>query len=148
MTPLSPDEPAGDREVINVTGVDGETRRYQKRRMGMRGFRNGHFSNDFVEIVVKSWTIVKVVAGALATIVGAMWVLNERVILPQQQRMIERVVAEQLTPIIKRLGIDEKLFREHLLDIEKQRSQYPTRDDLREDLSEIKAMIRASQGGR
>lgn len=148
MTPISPGEQVDASEVINVTGLDGVVRQFRRRKMGMWLFKNGKPSNDFVQGALKVATVGKAVILFLAALCGMMWTLNETVILPQQKRMIEGVVAEQLAPLAKRLDADEQLFRDHLLDVERQRSFFPTRTELKDDMTEIKAMIQRLEDRR
>jgi len=145
MTPLGPEEEIDESEVINVTGEDGVVRRYRKRRMGLWNFRNHAFSNDFIQGAVKKITLVRATLGLLGVVAGMMWTVlwgsYKYVIAPQQERVIAAAVAQQLVPIVKEQEEQERIFQQHLVDVANQRALFPTRIELKEDLTEIKAMI-------
>lgn len=145
MTPLGPEEEIDESEVINVTGEDGVVRRYRKRRMGLWNFRNHAFSNDFIQGAVKKITLVRATLGLLGVVAGMMWTViwgsYKYLIAPQQERVIAAAVAQQLVPIVKEQEEQERIFQQHLVDVANQRALFPTRIELKEDLTEIKAMI-------
>ena len=145
MTPFGPEEEIDESEVINVTGEDGVVRRYRKRRMGLWNFRNHAFSNDFIQGAVKKITLVRATLGLLGVVAGMMWTVlwgsYKYVIAPQQERVIAAAVAQQLVPIVKEQEEQERIFQQHLVDVANQRALFPTRIELKEDLTEIKAMI-------
>lgn len=146
MTPIGPEEDVAESEVMNVIGPDGVTRRFHRRAWGTWLFKNGTPSNDFLQIAIRVFTVGKLMVGFVVALGGMFWGLNEYWILPQQAMMIEKTVAAQIAPIAKRLDVDEELFRQHLIDIANQRSIYPTKEELRDDLNEIKsALIRLEE---
>lgn len=143
MTPIGPDEQVDESEVMNVTDkATGETTRMRRRKLGLWGFKNHAFSNDFVQGAVRNLTLVKAALGALSAFGVIVWAVFSSyytyVIAPQQERMISAAIAKQVG---ERLDKDEELFRAHLIDVAMQRSLYPTRIELRDDMTEIKAMI-------
>ena len=62
--------------------------------------------------------------------------------------MISSSIAEQLAPIVKRLDANDAQFSDHLLYVANQSALYPTRAELREDMTEIKAMIQRLEDRR
>lgn len=150
MTPIGPDEKVDESEVMNVTDkVTGETTRMRRRKLGLWGFKNHAFANDFVQGAVRSITLVRAAIGLLIALGGMLWTIiwgcYKYVIAPQQERMISAAIAKQVG---ERLDKDEELFRAHLIDVAMQRSLYPTRIELRDDMTEIKAMIQRLEDKR
>lgn len=141
MIPVGPDEIVDEKDSINVIGKDGSSKQYRKRTWGAWLFKNTAPSNDFLEIAVKVFTVGKLMVGFIVALGGMFWGLNEYWVLPHQKTMIQAAVVESMKPINDRLDEDERLFRDHLIDIERQRGLFPTRTELRADLTEIKAMI-------
>lgn len=153
MTPIDPDEHVDEREVMNVTDkATGETSRYRRRKMGLWDFKNHAFSNDFVQGAVRKITLVRAVLGLLGVVAGMLWTIiwgsYKYVIAPQQERMIAAAVAEALAPVANRLDRDEQLFRDHLIDVERQRNLFPTKLELDHDVDEIKAALIQLEGRR
>lgn len=141
MTPIGPNDQVDEKDVINVQQPDGTTQRYHRRRMGGRIFKNGKPSNDFYEVAIRYFTVVKASAAALVALGALYWLINDRIIMPQQERMIERIVAEQATKFDSRFTANEQAFQSHLLDIANQRTLYPTKMELKQDIAEIKAAL-------
>ena len=141
MTPIGPDEQVPESEVINVHQPDGTTQRYRKRRMGAWIFRNGKPSNDFLQVAVRYFTVIKVGVAALTAVAVAFWGINETIILPQQERMIERIVKATADPMAQRQKELEGALAAHILSIAERSALYPTKVELKEDLDEIKATL-------
>lgn len=141
MTPIGPHEDVPESEVMNVQKADGTKERYRRRRMGAWYYKNGKLSNDFLEIVMRYATAIKVGFGAITAIVLAFWGINEAVILPQQERMIERIVKETAEPLAVKQHDLEAALVAHILAAAEQRVLYPTKVELKEDLDEIKATL-------
>lgn len=146
MTPIGPDEQVDEREVMNVTDkATGETLRFRRRRLGLWDFKNHAFSNDFVQGAVRKITLIRAALGLLGVVAGMLWTIicgsYKYVIAPQQERMISAAIAEAIQPVVERLDEDERLFREHLIDVERQRGLFPTKVELNRDMDEIKAAL-------
>lgn len=146
MTPIGPDEQVDDREVMNVTDKEtGETLRYRRRRLGLWSFKNHAFANDFVQGAVRKITLVRAMLGLLGVLGGMLWTViwgtYTYVIAPKQESMISAAIAEQLAPVVKRLNDDERLFNDHLIEVERQRNLFPTKIELKDDIDEIKAAL-------
>lgn len=153
MTPIGPEDQVDENEVITVTDKEtGVTRRYRRRKMGLWGFKNHAFSNDFVQGAIKKMTLVQAACGAVCAVGGVVWAVvwgtYTYLIAPQQEKMLNRAISVQVAPIVKRLDDDEKLFNAHLIDVAMQRASYPTRDDLKTNIDEIKMMIRRLEDRR
>lgn len=153
MTPIGPDEQVDESEVMNVTDkATGETTRMRRRKLGLWGFKNHAFSNDFVQGAVRNLTLVKAALGALSAFGVIVWAVLSSyytyVIAPQQERVILAAVAAQITPMAQQLADDEKLFHAHLLYVSEQRALFPTRIELKGELTEIKAMIQRLEDKR
>lgn len=138
------DARAGE-EIFIEDAKTGETRR-GRRRSGGQFMKNGSFSNHYLQFAIRLFTAIKVGIGALVSFVGAVWVLFEFLIIPQIERKMEKVAITASAPIIERLEKDEELFRQHLIDVAMKSALYPTRDDLRQDLDEIKRTLEAIRG--
>lgn len=141
MTPIRDGEDVPESEVMNVRLEDGTKQRYRRRRMGAWHYKNGKLSNDFLEIVMRYATAIKIGFGAITTIVLAFWGINEAVILPQQERMIERVVREVAAPMTAKQRELEGALAAHILAVAEQKVLYPTKVELKDDLDEIKATL-------
>ena len=146
MTPIGPDEQVDESEVMNVTDrATGEKTRMRRRKLGLWSFKNHAFANDFVQGAVRNITLVRAGLGLLGVVAGMLWTIiwgtYTYVIEPRQERMISSAIAEALAPISRRIDEDERLFREHLYDIERQRGLFPTKIELKEDMDEIKAAL-------
>lgn len=146
MTPIGPDEQVDENEVMHVTDKEtGETLRYRRRRLGLWSFTNHAFTNDFVQGAVRKITLVRTALGLLGVVAGMLWTIiwgsYKYVIAPQQERMIAAAVAQQLAPVVAQQQEQEHIFQQHLVDVAIQRSLFPTRVELKEDMTEIKAMI-------
>lgn len=141
MAPPGAGDQSDERDVINVKHPDGTVRRQHKRRMGAWLFKNHSPSNDFYEVAIRYFTVVKASAAALVALGALYWLINDRIIMPQQERMIERIVAEQAAKIDNRFVVNEQLFQAHLVDVANQRALYPTKLELRQDITEIKSML-------
>lgn len=141
MTPIRDGEDVPESEVMNVHKADGTKERYRRRRMGAWHYKNGKLSNDFLEIVMRYATAIKVGFGAITAIVLAFWGINETVILPQQERMIERVVREVAAPMAAKQHELENALAAHILAVAEQKVLYPTKIELKDDLDEIKATL-------
>jgi len=153
MTPIGPDEQVDENEVMHVTDKEtGETMRYSRRRLGLWSFKNHAFTNDFVQGAVRKITLVRAALGLLGVVAGMLWTIiwgsYKYVIAPQQERMIAAAVAEALAPAVNRLDRDEQLFRDHLIDVERQRNLFPTKLELNRDMDEIKAALIRLEGRR
>ena len=153
MTPIGPDEQVDENEVMHVTDKEtGETLRYRRRRLGLWSFTNHAFTNDFVQGAVRKITLVRAALGLLGVIAGMLWTVTwgsyKYVIAPQQERMIAAAVAEALAPVVNRLDRDEQLFRDHLIDVERQRNLFPTKVEQKDDMDEIKAALIRLEGRR
>ena len=153
MTPIGPDEQVDENEVMHVTDKEtGETMRYRRRRLGLWSFTNHAFTNDFVQGAVRKITLVRAALGLLGVVAGMLWTITwgsyKYVIAPQQERMIAAAVAEALAPVVNRLDRDEQLFRDHLIDVERQRNLFPTKLELNRDMDEIKAALIRLEGRR
>lgn len=153
MTPIRPDEQVNENEVMNVTDkVTGETSRYRRRKLGLWSFTNHDFANDFVQGAVRKITLVRAGLGLLGVVAGMMWTViwgsYKYVIAPQQERVIAAAVAQQLAPVVARQEEQERIFQQHLVDVAIQRSLFPTRVELKEDMTEIKAMIQRLEDRR
>lgn len=149
MTPIKPGEVVPEDDIITVTDKDsGDTDRYQRELFGLWRMKNGKLSNDYIRGAIRIFTLARAAVVFIVALCGALWALNEKVILPQQQRMIEATIASQLASVVRRIEDGEKRFDAHLLAVAEQRSLYPTRVELKEDLAEIKAMIQMVGGRR
>lgn len=153
MTPIGPDEQVDENEVMHVTDKEtGETLRYRRRRLGLWSFTNHAFTNDFVQGAVRKITLVRTALGLLGVVAGMLWTIiwgsYKYVVAPQQERMIAAAVAEALAPVVNRLDRDEQLFRDHLIDVERQRNLFPTKLELNRDMDEIKAALIRLEGRR
>ena len=153
MTPIGPDEQVDENEVMHVTDKEtGETLRYRRRRLGLWSFTNHAFTNDFVQGAVRKITLVRAALGLLGVVAGMLWTIiwgsYKYVIAPQQERMIAAAVAEALAPVVNRLDRDEQLFRDHLIDVERQRNLSPTKVEQKDDMDEIKAALIRLEGRR
>lgn len=153
MTPIGPDEQVDENEVMHVTDKEtGETLRYRRRRLGLWSFTNHAFTNDFVQGAVRKITLVRAALGLLGVVAGMLWTIiwgsYKYVIAPQQERMIAAAVAEALAPVVNRLDRDEQLFRDHLIDVERQRNLFPTKVEQKDDMDEIKAALIRLEGRR
>lgn len=153
MTPIGPDEQVDENEVMHVTDKEtGETLRYRRRRLGLWSFTNHAFTNDFVQGAVRKITLVRAALGLLGVVAGMLWTIiwgsYKYVIAPQQERMIAAAVAEALAPVVNRLDRDEQLFRDHLIDVERQRNLFPTKIELKDDMDELEAELIRLKGRR
>lgn len=151
MNPVIDGEEVDERDVINVELPDGTVRRYHRRKMGFDKMTNGHMKNNFIQGAIKYSTVVKGIFGALLAIGGVFWLVNDRIIMPQQERMMQTVISEQVKLVNDRFEKNEDAFRDHLADVASQRLLYPTRVEIKGDMDEIKVLlaeIRARQNGR
>ncbi len=141
MTPIEEGEEVDERDVINVIGPDGKTQRFRRRKMGAFLFKNGKPSNDFYQVAIRYFTVVKAFAAALAAIGALFWLINDRIIMPQQERMIQSIIAEQAKLVNDRFEKNEGIFDAHLADIANQRLLYPTKLEMKDDMDDIKVML-------
>lgn len=144
MTPIEEGEDVDESEVIYVTAPDGEQRRYRKRKMGLDQMRNGKFSNNFVQGAIRNLTLVQLFCGALAAFGVVMLGIAEWAVIPQLEKKIERTMA----PLVERVALAEKALADHRIDVAEKSRLYPTRTELKEDLDEIKQMLRDAEGRR
>lgn len=141
MTPIRDGEDVPESEVMNVHKADGTKERYRRRRMGAWHYKNGKLSNDFLEIAMRYITFIKMGFAGISAIVLAFWGINETVILPQQERMIERIVKATAEPMSQKQRELEGALAAHILSIAERSALYPTKVELKEDLDEIKATL-------
>lgn len=125
----------------DITIENGETgQRYAaKRRRGMTFLKNGKRSNDYIQSSIRVFSLVKAAALMLSAVGVLMLGILRWVALPQ----FKAAVAAEVAPIAERLTVDEEKFDQHLLEIANKSGLYPTREDLRRDLDEIKASLEA-----
>ncbi len=144
MTPLDPNEEIDESEVMNVTGEDGIERRYRHRRLGVDHMKNGKFSNNFFQGAVRSATLVQLFFGALMAVAAVVWGVAEWTVIPQLERKIERTIA----PLAARVEAAEQAMTGHRLEVAEKSRLYPTRTELKEDLDEIKQLLRDAENRR
>lgn len=141
MTPLDPNEEIDESEVMNVTGPDGVERRYRHRKLGLDHMKNGKFSNNFIQGAVRNLTLVKAFFGSLLAVAAVVWGVAEWTVIPQLERKIERTIA----PLAARVEAAEQAMTEHRLEVAEKSRLYPTRTELKEDLDEIKQLLRDAE---
>lgn len=124
---------------ITIENKDTGQRYAGKRRRGIAFLKNGQRSNDYIQSSIRVFSLVKAAALMLAAVGGLLLGILRWVALPQ----FKAAVAAEVAPIADRLTIDEQKFDQHLLDVATRSALYPTREDLRRDLDEIKASLEA-----
>ena len=117
-----------------------------KRRHGAQFMKNGNRSNDYLQFAIRLFTAIKVGIGALAAFIGAVAIVFEFLVIPQLEKKMDEVAKKTTAPIIEKLEQDERLFQKHLIDVAERSALYPTRDDLRRDLGEIKSTLEMIRG--
>ncbi len=142
MTPLGPDEEIDESEVMNVQGEDGVWRRFRHRKLGIDHMKNGKFGNNFYQGAVRSVEILKMIGWFFGLLGTLLWGLTEWVLIPQIEHKIEVTARAVASPLDARLIVIEKLYAEHLLDIERKSRDFPTKADLKNEVDEIRDELR------
>lgn len=124
---------------INIEDQDTGQRYSGKRRRGIAFLKNGKRSNDYIQSSIRVFSLVKAAALMLSAVGVLMLGILRWVALPQ----FKAAVAAEIAPLADRLTVDEDKFDQHILDVATRSALYPTRDDLRRDLDEIKASLEA-----
>lgn len=140
MTPLD-DEQTDDSEAIHVIDAEGNAQRYRRRKMGIDHMKNGKFSNNFFQGAVRSMTLVQLFFSALASVAVVVWGVAEFTVIPQLEKKIVATVA----PLVLRVDAAEKALSDHRLEVAEKSRLYPTRTELKEDLDEIKQLLRDAE---
>lgn len=146
-------EDGNDSDFINVTHKkDGTQDRYKRRRLGLSGYKNHSLSNDFIEGAISKLALIRAAALALLAVAGvvgsAIVAVDKYYVAPRQTVAVSEAVEKHIAPILARLDEDEKLFRDHLIDIERQRDLFPTKMDFERSIDEIKATLIRMEGRR
>lgn len=144
MTPINEVETLDDSQVISVTDADGNEQLYRKRKMGVDHMKNGKFSNNFFQGAVRSMTLVQLFFGALASVAVVVWAVAEWTVIPQLEKKIVSTVA----PLVLRVDAAEKALSDHRIEVAEKSRLYPTRTELKEDLDEIKQLLRDAENRR
>lgn len=133
-------------ETIHVrVDPDGESREYTKRRP-VTYMKNGRRSNDFLQINVRMVTLVATLIGSLGVIGGALMAGLKWVVVPEIRNVVEEMGAPTRAKLLEQEALvarNHEIFRQHVIDAARMASDYPTRVELRDDLAEIKADLRA-----
>ncbi len=125
-------------DLINVRGKDGLWHKYLRPKMGIEKMTNGKMSNNFYQGAVRTVEILKIIGFALGILWTSLWGLTEWVIVPQIEKKIEETAKRVAAPLDDRLTIIERAQEKHLLDIAEKSRDYPTKDDLRQEIGDLR----------